>query len=83
MLPFKLNIFSSTFTSYYLFGMQFLQTSIMNKIFYGVHINTFGGGSYPGSPGSSQSDYFGFTGRWPVTNRTEGNYKRQFSVLLV
>ena len=43
-------------------------------------MNTFGGGSYPGS---SQSDFFWFTaGRWSVTNRTEENYKRQFTVLL-
>ena len=38
-----------------LFGMQLLKTSIINEIFYGIHINTFGGGSYPGS---SQSDFF-------------------------
>ena len=38
-----------------------------------------GGGS---NPGNSQSDVFWFTGRWPGTNRTEGNYKRQFTVLL-
>ena len=44
VLPFKWNLFSSTFTSYYLFGIQFLQTSIINKIIYEIHIHTFGGG---------------------------------------